>query len=101
MINNNQDERKADLDCPRCLSSKIWKDGLRKVKSGFIQRFLCRDCGYRFSGSLIFSAGFDIIGERQVCATSKGAKNLIVAKQELATGEISETKSILFELLGG
>lgn len=56
-----------------------------------------QDCGHRFTASLAFSASSNIDGDRQVCATSKGAKNLIIAKKEQATGEISETKSILFE----
>ena len=32
--------------CPRCRSSELWKDG--KTPSG-TQRFLCRECGERFS----------------------------------------------------
>jgi len=40
------------LQCPECSSKKIWKDGLRYLKDGStIQRWLCRDCGFRFSQS--------------------------------------------------
>lgn len=35
--------------CPSCKSFKVWKDGLRKIASGDVQRWLCRDCGFRFS----------------------------------------------------
>ena len=36
--------------CPECGSRKVWKDGLRYLTNGKpIQRFLCRNCGYRFS----------------------------------------------------
>ena len=35
--------------CPECASQKVWKDGLRCTKQGEVQRYLCRDCGYRFS----------------------------------------------------
>lgn len=39
--------------CPECTSQRIWKDGLRYVKSETatipLQRFICRDCGRRFS----------------------------------------------------
>lgn len=39
--------------CPECASQRIWKDGLRYVKSETatipLQRFICRDCGRRFS----------------------------------------------------
>ena len=37
--------------CSNCNSTKIWKDGLRKTDSGDIQRYLCRECGFRFSVS--------------------------------------------------
>ena len=36
--------------CPECGSRKVWKDGLRYLKDGsIIQRYICRECGYRFS----------------------------------------------------
>lgn len=39
-----------DLKCPSCGSNRLFKDGLRKLADGSkIQRYLCRDCGYRFS----------------------------------------------------
>ena len=37
--------------CPECGNSKVFKDGIRYLSDGSqIQRFLCRNCGYRFSG---------------------------------------------------
>lgn len=35
--------------CPECASQKVWKDGLRNIGSGPVQRYVCRECGYRFS----------------------------------------------------
>lgn len=36
--------------CPQCGSTKIWRDGLRNLADGsIVQRWLCRDCGYRFT----------------------------------------------------
>ncbi|MEM3041687.1 MAG: hypothetical protein QXG97_06670, partial [Nitrososphaerota archaeon] len=35
--------------CPQCGSTRVWKDGFRRNNSFSVQRFLCRDCGYRFS----------------------------------------------------
>jgi len=36
--------------CPECGSRKVWKDGLRYLANGeFTQRWICRNCGYRFS----------------------------------------------------
>ena len=41
------------ITCPECGGPRIWKDGLRYVKTETaelpIQRYLCRDCGFRFS----------------------------------------------------
>lgn len=38
--------------CPECNSSKVWKDGIRHTNDCEVQRFICRDCGYRFSETL-------------------------------------------------
>ena len=36
--------------CPQCGSKNIWRDGTRSQMFGDkIQRWLCRDCGSRFS----------------------------------------------------
>jgi hypothetical protein len=36
--------------CPKCSSKNLWRDGLRYPMFGSpIQRWLCRDCGFRFS----------------------------------------------------
>ncbi|MCW4002446.1 MAG: tyrosine-type recombinase/integrase [Candidatus Bathyarchaeota archaeon] len=37
------------LRCPECTSQRLYKDGVRQTDSGDVQRYLCRDCGYRFS----------------------------------------------------
>jgi len=38
------------VQCPRCNSTLIWKDGLRYMPNGnTVQRYICRNCGYRFS----------------------------------------------------
>lgn len=35
--------------CPECTSQKVWKDGIRRTTQGDVQRWVCRDCGFRFS----------------------------------------------------
>jgi len=36
--------------CPQCGFTRVWKDGIRRLTDGpVIQRWLCRECGYRFS----------------------------------------------------
>jgi transposase-like protein len=38
------------INCPNCKGSNIKKDGLRKTENrGKIQRYACKDCGYRFT----------------------------------------------------
>lgn len=40
----------ASPPCPKCNSNSVWRDGLRSPMFGeSIQRWLCRDCGFRFS----------------------------------------------------
>jgi integrase len=43
-------EAENGLHCPECGSTRLYKDGLRYLADGStVQRFLCRDCGFRFS----------------------------------------------------
>jgi len=35
--------------CPECGSQRVWKDGIRSTSLGPVQRYICRNCGYRFS----------------------------------------------------
>ena len=38
------------LRCPECGSKRLYKDGLRYLADGTpVQRWLCRNCGYRFT----------------------------------------------------
>jgi DNA-directed RNA polymerase subunit M/transcription elongation factor TFIIS len=47
--------------CPECGSKRLYKDGKRKISNGEkVQRWLCRDCGYRFSES---SVKVDVTGK--------------------------------------
>jgi putative transposase len=45
----------SSLVCRRCGSEQVVKKAVRHNQSGDIQRYLCRDCGYRFS----FNIGFE------------------------------------------
>jgi uncharacterized protein YlaI len=46
-----QPVQSAKPSCPECGSKQNWKDGLRypRGKGKPIQRYICRECGYRFS----------------------------------------------------
>jgi len=81
------------VTCPSCGSERTWRDGTRLTRNGDVQRFICRECGYRFSetswnGSdeperlqrvhreVLFSFP-SLPFSRQICASEpKGAKNL-------------------------
>lgn len=93
--------------CPECGSRSIWKDGIRYVKGDPVQRYLCRECGYRFSLKTSKSArnvhtealstlpGID--RGCQICALE--AKNLVKVESRLeraAGATKQDTKSILF-----
>jgi len=67
--------------CPSCHSNRIWKDGIRKTKNGFVQRYICRGCWHRFSESSVLSTSPNNDGKRQVGEfLTEGSKNL--AKDE-------------------
>jgi len=86
-------ERKSDVSgrpaqppikCPQCNSTQTWKDGIRYTKGGQIQRFICRDCGYRFSESSHMNKNSEAYTiERRVCVSDNEMKNL--AKVETQT----------------
>jgi integrase len=44
-----QQKESIVVSCPECHSTRVWKDGFRKAQSGTVQRYLCRNCEYRFS----------------------------------------------------
>lgn len=48
MNRNHEGGEKKGRECPNCHSEKNWKDGVRETTFGSVQRFLCRDCGFRF-----------------------------------------------------
>jgi transposase-like protein len=69
----------ASRECPECHSRKVWKDGLRETNSGFVQRFICRECGFRFSEKS--NIAFQTNNGRQLSAVLKEAKKLDTAPE--------------------
>jgi predicted Zn-ribbon and HTH transcriptional regulator len=89
--------------CPTCNSARVYRDGLRRRSSGeTAQRFLCRDCGYRFSKKKLkiiktlprknsqraLNTSVDIFKNSQLCAVKEEAKKL---------GTATETKNVAGE----
>jgi len=73
------------MNCPQCGCSKTFKDGVRYLSDGVaVQRYICRQCSYRFSEHLKTSS--DSFNGNQICAIE--AKNLEpVTEQESVVGE--------------
>jgi integrase len=84
-------------ECPNCHSKRNWKDGIRESGFGSIQRFICRDCGFRFStNTKTLNLDLNNNGFSQLCAqleakklepqtetkTVAGDKNVIKADSE-------------------
>ena len=65
--------------CPECNSQKTWKDGLRYVQGKPIQRYLCRCCGFRFTGNNYKEC--QTTYSHQICALeTERVKNLVRVK---------------------
>jgi transposase-like protein len=47
---DSKESASASPLCPQCGSQRLYRDGLRYLADGTsVQRWLCRDCDYRFS----------------------------------------------------
>ena len=75
------------VNCPECNSLRFYKDGLRYTNEGQIQRFLCRDCGFRFSNN-----------PYKQCQTSRNYQ-LCVIKRAKKLDSQTETKTVAGETL--
>lgn len=84
------------VKCPQCGSTFHYKDGLRYTTEGSLQRYLCRECGYRFTeGHSGSKECLTSISNGQVCVTWPGAKNLPSATIEKVAGETEIDARIL------
>ena len=84
-------ETQAPLSCPECGSKgPIFRDGLRQLSNGSsVQRWLCRQCSYRFSVDEFGNNTNKIVKQpfsQQVCVL-KEAKNLSAAESKTVAGE--------------
>jgi integrase len=108
----------ASPSCPQCGSAKVWRDGLRYSPFGDkIQRWLCRDCGLRFSDpedirdawstferveridTKSLKSGDDKVTTRQICVTE--TKNLVAEQKTMEVPRRSEVdiKGAIVEFL--
>jgi len=80
------------LCCPQCGSRLLYKDGLRYLSDGStIQRYLCRNCGYRFSET----RKSNIASHTQIesDAHQKAAKLLVEAEKAIEKREAGATEA--------
>jgi len=105
------------IKCPECGSQRNWKDGIRYTNYGEIQRYICRDCGYRFSETS-WNGSDDpdyaqrvhreplnthpsLLCNRQICVTkTSGAKNLVEVETRIEKWAAGATKLSKAELKG-
>ena len=84
-----QDSASASPLCPECGSQRLYRAGLRYLADGSsVQRWLCRDCGYRFSErpsqtkpEWSINKSSTLTSRRRICANTKEAKNLTQATE--------------------
>ena len=124
----SQQAKNTTPSCPECGSQRLYKDGIRYTKTGQVQRYICRDCGYRFSDPnrqkttrfsrsdiskhaqrihTQFLKSMEAIPYyRQICAAQpKGAKNLAAAIKEGekqaagATGQTTDVQGKIIEFM--
>ncbi len=101
---------------PECTLQRVWKDGIRYTRNGDVQRYICRECGYRFSETSLNQSDshepverihtnksnntYALTLDRQVCvAQLKGMKNLVtVQPQQEKAGAGATTKPDLLTI---
>jgi len=86
--------------CPECKSTRLYRDGRRYLSDGSsVQRWLCRDCGYRFSEkplqkNLKWQLNTASSLQSRCRIRAKGAKNLTQATEsKTVAGEKSQLEA--------
>ena len=115
--NKANDTRSKSLACPQCGSIQLYKDGLRYSRSNGdpVQRWLCRNCGYRFSETRLNSSNVSehvqnlprqilnyigaIPSSRQVCVLAEDSKNLAISETRFGTAQRESTRDLPGTLL--
>jgi integrase len=93
----NVDEERSLPSCPACHSIRIYKDGYRSTSNVRVQRYLCRECGLRFSeprSKLIVKD--NVAGEVFVGSYPNGdLSHYVITRSDLSSKEPSEDLSLL------
>ena len=89
-------EAQTVVICPQCGSKKVWRDGLRLPMFGEpIQRWLCRDCGFRFSHPTVVKRSLKAMRAAEMLEgkTLKSGGNIVSSCQI----GVLETKNLVAE----
>lgn len=83
--------------CPQCGGKRFYRDGWRYLSSGeAVQRFLCRDCGLRFSlEKLVSSRNNTLKGVRR---HSKNSQLGAILEEAKKLDSATETKTVAGEV---
>jgi len=82
-LDNQAQSHQLPIQCPECSSERLWKDGLRYLNDGrVVQRWVCRNCGYRFSEPNVKVPGRVLGGPNPVDDLARGVPNLNLSYKE-------------------
>jgi len=82
----------ASRECPNCHSKRNWKDGTRGTALGSLQRFICRDCGFRFSEKSYKDSLLN--GDSQLCAILEAKKLDTATETKTVAGTSIERQTL-------
>jgi integrase len=81
------------MSCPECGSTRLYRDGFRQLSDGSsVQRWLCRQCGYRFSIGQAGNKGYKSV--RQNCSHQLS----VILREAKKLDSATETKTVAGEL---
>ena len=85
--------------CPQCGSTRNYRDGWRNSKEKSVQRWLCRNCGFRFSEKPLqknpnwsLNSPTALRFNNQLCVLDKKAKKLDTATELKTVAGINTTQ---------
>ena len=78
----------AEKECPKCHSKKNWKDGMRETTLGYVQRYVCRDCNFRFSEKSYKE--YELTENHQLCVKLEAKKLDTATEIKTVAGESKE-----------
>jgi len=91
------------VSCPECGSNRLYRDGLRHLASGkTVQRWLCRNCGYRFGEKPLNSLSDKTRDSKYAVKKPKNLQALKALKElerttKLAVGATENVKASLID----